>query len=200
MANVEVSCHCIDVQEPAAGYTFRIGQAIRITWQSACFCQLRSVDIELYQGNVKVATVAVGQPSSGSILWATNSEYWYTLTIRSTNFGAQAVGAIVQQTVSGAIGTLKMGFSGQVTTLVVISTNDIPFDTASSVSITSSTGTTATNTAVPITSTYGFLTGINGQPIHGSDFRVRVVGTHNNPQNVASDIRAPRRPVVVEGK
>jgi hypothetical protein len=53
---------------------------------------------------------------------------------------------------------------------------------------------------VPITSTYGFLTGINGQPIHGSDFRVRVVGTHNNPQNVASDIRAPRRPVVVEGK
>ena len=48
MANVEVSCHCIDIQEPAAGYTFRIGQAVRITWQSACFCQLRSVDIELY--------------------------------------------------------------------------------------------------------------------------------------------------------
>ena len=64
----------------------------------------------------------------------------YTLTVASTNYvdsGAdpKIVGTLVKQATSGAEGTLAVEITGAVTTVVVASTNSIPFDTTNAITV-----------------------------------------------------------------
>ena len=72
--NLTITCACLNLIEPRKGSKFKIGEYVKILWESPCYCELARVIVTIYRGNTKVATVtALGTPS-GSVNWPVPSE------------------------------------------------------------------------------------------------------------------------------
>ena len=78
-----------------------------------------------------------------------------TLTIASTDFGAQGIGVAVRQANSLAVGTLLTALNGSTTTIVVTSTNGT-FDATNAITV----GTHATT---PVPTVVDDLNGMKGE-------------------------------------
>ena len=72
---LEFGCGCLTMTEPTAGLTYRAGEAMRITWSSACFCEVEYVEISLFHGKDEIAKIATNAEPSGTMLWAIAANY-----------------------------------------------------------------------------------------------------------------------------
>ena len=67
--SVAVSCLCTTIVSPTPTTVYKIGEALQIEWNTACYCKLGRVEIFIYKGDTLIDTVSGSEAPSGSVLW-----------------------------------------------------------------------------------------------------------------------------------